>query len=262
MDPGFLRALAASLALVPLLSVAACGPGPALETYPERVVDRPLQLPDDVHSWIWGVGYFEERGAGPPDSGVSVPLVGVWEWGLSPRVSVVGVPLPILVNWRLSGGELPAWSLGLGITGAAFGDDEGPYVAPGLTLARKQKLGDDSAWVLRVGGVVPVAYEEGEGGMSVGALNAVQRQLGPRFAVEGGLAVSWLEEGARMAVFGGGPTDELLPGGSGLVMPLSALLSWVVGPRLDVVLAGSHSGVGWAGDYRVVSVDLGIVYRW
>ena len=131
-----------SLSLLVLITVG-CTSSPNLESYPERHVDRPYTLPDDVATWRTTVNV-NRVDDGSDYTGLSVyPLL--WEQALNDKWTLEYSPLPLGVRYQIAKTNWNIWGVRAG-TGIGYSSLSGTIFQPQISLYHRYKMASSYAW--------------------------------------------------------------------------------------------------------------------
>lgn len=134
-----------NLSLIAFLSslVLACTSSPNLDSYPERQIDRPYTLPDDVATWTTFVSA-SQVDDGEGQVGASVyPFF--WEQALSDKWTLEYSPLPLAVRYQIANTERNLWGLRFG-SGIGYSSFSGVMLQPQVGVYHRYKMGGSYAW--------------------------------------------------------------------------------------------------------------------
>jgi len=122
---------------------ASCTSSPNLETYPERQIDRPYTLPDDVATWTTAVG------ASVVDDGRSNfstninPLI--FEQAITENLTLEYSPIPLGLRYQIANTEENIWGVSLR-TGIGYSSFSGVLFEPTLGFYHRYQPGGSFAW--------------------------------------------------------------------------------------------------------------------
>ena len=128
---------------VGLCFFAACTSSPSLETYPERQIDRPYTLPDDVATWTTAVGASVVDDGQSNISAAINPLI--FEQALTDSLTLEYAPIPLGLRYQIANTEQNIWGVSLR-TGIGYSSFSGVLFEPTLGFYHRYRPGGSFAW--------------------------------------------------------------------------------------------------------------------
>ncbi|MEM7645291.1 MAG: hypothetical protein AAF203_00145 [Pseudomonadota bacterium] len=123
--------------------LAACTSSPNLESYPQRQIDRPFTLPDDVATWTSVVGTSVVDDGRSSSSLNLNPLI--FEQALNENLTLEYSPIPLGLRYQISNTEQNILGASLR-TGIGYSSFSGLILQPILGFYHRHRPGGSWAW--------------------------------------------------------------------------------------------------------------------
>lgn len=123
--------------------VVGCTSSPNLDSYPERQIDRPYTLPDDVATWTTSVSTSLVDDGEQQLELTAMPLT--WQQALSDKWTLEYSPLPLAARYQIANTATNVWGIRFG-SGIGYSSFSGVILQPVLGAYHRYKFGNSYAW--------------------------------------------------------------------------------------------------------------------
>ena len=229
------------LALVTLVA-AACTTGPEVYEYPETVSERSASLPAGLTRWhiLVPVGVLDVR-SDQPWVVPPIPVPIVWEHGLTDRLSLTGIPIPLGASFQLIDSQQHRLAAQAGVSEIVFGGSDlvvVPSIRGNYQYSPAQWLGINAG----AGVGLPVSVPEF-------AISPIEYEL----VLEATLS---LQFGPKVHLSISNPIVDY-PSETRSILPVSpaATVSWSINRKWDLVASTVYETLGMDDDF-IILVDF------
>lgn len=244
------------LACIGILLLASCAATSKLDTYAERAIDRSEALAEGVTLYRFT---YSQSFSAPANLGV---LPFYWEQGISEHWTLVFMPLPLQVRYRLAHDEESWWTVDAAFLGPMLTRTRNLDWRPTLYSHYRRKLSAEFA--LELGGLA-LAEVKRTGANKLGTTFGLKAgagwQLHPRFYLQAGLWVQ-REHGAARAQYVGEIPPDADSDAVRWRYPLQFQLTWSLHRQWDFSARIDVYRLGYPAVYSSNSFYAWVTHAW